>query len=211
MSWTGHSLLACSTGLNDIAELQRLEQQHPQIQTCMGWHPWMISPTLSLLDITQICIQIANHIEHTHTPIGEIGMDLHPKWRSTIDHQRHVLIYLLDLAAQLQRPVILHIVRAHHEILRILRSYPSVKIYLHGFRGNRELVQQYLKYDVFFGFSVLNSGLHYNQLANVIPPERVLLESDGLLSLSKFQHLCQHKYHSSLVSIHYANFSQFCQ
>ena len=209
-SWKDHTLLACATGPADIEELKQLQQSYPQIQVCMGWHPWMISPSSSET-ITKTCSLIASYIEETSTPIGEIGLDLHPRWKHTLEQQKQVLEYFFDLAIQTQRPVVLHVVRAHHEILRYLKSYSSLKIYLHDFRGSIDVVRQYLKYDVFFGFSVLNSGLQYNKLLRVIPSERVLLESDGLLSLSEFQNLCNHDYFSSLLPIHHSNFSQFCQ
>lgn len=210
-SWTGHTLLACATGLPDIDPLLRIQTVHPHVQVCMGWHPWKVSDSLSPDTLNKTCSMIATHIEHSHTPIGEIGLDLHPKWRSSVEQQKQVLSYFLDLALQLHRPIILHVVRSHHEILRYLRAYPSLKLYLHDFKGSPEIVQQYLKYDVFFGFSVLNSGLRYHKLARSIPPERVLLESDGLLSLSGFQDRCHNEYLSSILQIHHANFSQFCQ
>ena len=210
-SWRDHTLLACGTDFKDIALLSEMHKRHPQMQLAFGWHPWEVPCNLTTSAILHNCEQIAHGIEESQSLIGEIGLDYHPKWRESHEHQWDVFNYFADLATNINRPMIVHAVKSHHDILRMLKSRPTLKIYLHGFHGTEAIVRQYQKYDVFYGFSVCKFRLQYKSYKRLIPFDRVLLESDGLLSLQEFSRYCQHAYFESILSNHVQNFSEFCQ
>ena len=125
-SWKQHWLLACSTNLNDYQEINTLTERYPRLITCIGWHPWQITEQLHPANCNHIIQKIADVATLTRCPIGEIGLDFHPKWRSTQNTQIYLFEHLCQIAFDLDLPVIVHCVRAHHEILRILKKMPTL-------------------------------------------------------------------------------------
>ena len=172
-SWQNNWLLACSTSIEEFQELELEAKSHPQIIPCIGWHPWNIN-TIGVI------------AEQTRYPIGEIGLDFHPRWRKTEEVQVQVFEQICKMAIDLNLPVIVHSVKAHHVILRILKKFQNLRMYLHGFTGNLELVEQYNSYDILFGCSIVHFPQRWNRIYKDISPEKILLESDALVHLSTF-------------------------
>jgi TatD DNase family protein len=84
--------------------------------------------------------------------IGEIGLDTR---FPDIPKQAAILESQLELARDTNLPVVFHIVRAWPDFLRILKRFPNVRGILHGFTGNRELVEQCKQYELEFSLGHL--------------------------------------------------------
>ena len=89
--------------------------------------------------------------------IGEIGLDRLKG--PSLEVQKAYFADLLKLADELQKPVILHVVRCADEVLHILGGYPELTKIWHGFRGRIELFERIVKADIFV-------SLHYSMLEN---------------------------------------------
>ena len=72
--------------------------------------------------------------------LGEVGYD---KLRGDAARQLELLPELLDLAARLGKPVVLHLVRPTEAVFSVLDRYP-LKYLVHGFRGKAEKLAQLL-------------------------------------------------------------------
>ncbi|MBO5768735.1 MAG: TatD family hydrolase, partial [Bacteroidales bacterium] len=106
--------------------------------------------------------------------MGEIGLD--KLCDAPFDKQRQLFEQQLSLAAEMKKPVILHVVKAMDEVLALHRRFSSQipAWIIHGFRGNAQQAQQYLRH----GFH-LSFGPRYNPDAfQATPPARRLFETD---------------------------------
>jgi len=90
--------------------------------------------------------------------IGECGLD---KLKGeAIDKQLQVLEAQITLAEQLQKPVVLHCIRAFDELIALKkRLQPKVPMIIHGFNKKYEMAQQLINQGFYlsFGAAVLKS------------------------------------------------------
>ena len=111
--------------------------------------------------------------------IGEIGLDYY--WDKTFkDEQQEVLRRQMELAKELDLPVILHNRESTEDILRIAKEVGGRGVF-HCFNGSRETAQQILEMGFYVGIGGVltfkNSKLA--EKLDVVPLGRVLLETDA--------------------------------
>ena len=112
--------------------------------------------------------------------IGEIGLDFH---RKDVDPgaQRAVFVRQLDLAGRRRLPVCLHVVKAHNEVLLLLKNRAArlPAVIVHGFVGSPQLARAYLDLGccLSFGFGALASPRTVEAL-RATPADRLFLETD---------------------------------
>lgn len=147
----------------------------------LGIHPWFcdehFSNALSDLD--------KRINDSVHDPrfvaIGECGLDkLH---KSNWQVQVKVLEHQLMLAESLNLPVILHVVKAHNEIMPLLKHYKLARAgVIHGFYGSIELANEYVKlgYKLGVGGLILNSDAKkLKACVTNISLNSILIETDS--------------------------------
>lgn len=135
----------------------------------VGIHPWKADVTL--WDDMEPILQKA-------PIIGEIGLD--SEWCSVdMDVQRSVFRRQLALAAELHKPVILHTKGMEGEILETIRDYPNR--YLVHWYDCEDWLQEYIDLGCWF---TVGPDVEFNPLVKVlaetVPVEKLLIESDGL-------------------------------
>lgn len=134
-----------------------------------GIHPWSITPKTKFQPPETTCI------------IGEIGLDYQKPFNHTIKSQNSYLESALKHAAHFNCPVVLHCVRAHNDLFSVMKNYPTIRYYLHGFIGRNELASQFLKGfpNVWFGWSprALHSEKTKSCFQN-LSLKRILIETD---------------------------------
>ena len=211
-SWKGSPLIASATQLHDTASLLLLQTTYPWLLPTFGWHPWYIPHNTTNTYIDETLEQFTTLLNNHSVPIGEVGLDWHPKWIETRKQQLYILEYFFTMANQLSRPIVVHCVRAHHEVLRLLKRFPNTRIYLHHFHGSNETYAQYLRYDVYFGLSILHWSKRHNELILSMPKERILFETDACVDFHTVQQLfVQNSVSSALIKHSYNNLFQFLQ
>lgn len=144
-------------------------------QPCsLGIHPWYIDTAYEAqLDV------LYEHGRKTQVlAIGECGLD------KICDTPWHLQVLLFErqiaLANQLNKPLIIHCVRAYQECLHMLRAYHvSVPVIFHGFEKNVALAQQILRagYYVSLGTALLSGKK--DELILELPLDRIFLETDN--------------------------------
>ncbi|MCE2773022.1 MAG: TatD family hydrolase [Bacteroidetes bacterium] len=135
-----------------------------------GLHPWYIDNNWAgaysgLLDVVQHPRVVA---------IGECGLDYFHGPDKAV--QWHVFEAHLALAQQLKLPVIVHLVRAIHDLIPFIKSRPNTLV-LHDYRGTEEETKKLLDYDVYFSMG-RSYVKNINRSARFIPANRLLTESD---------------------------------
>jgi TatD DNase family protein len=122
--------------------------------------------------------------------IGEIGLDYYykPKTKSRLQEfkelQKKVFIQQLDLAKELNLPVIIHCRMAHTDVIDILKSQNSnpndqkLRGTIHCFTGNLEEAQQYVNLGFYLGINGIIDKLDLTEVIKNIPLEKLLVETD---------------------------------
>src|SRR5689334_2986392 len=83
--------------------------------------------------------------------IGEIGIDLH--WKTVpLEKQKQALQAQLALAAEFEKPVIIHDREAHAVVMSMLRDQaPPAGVILHSFSGDQQMAEQALALGFYLG------------------------------------------------------------
>jgi TatD DNase family protein len=112
--------------------------------------------------------------------IGECGLDYYRN-NSPKAQQNDALEFQLQLAQELELPLVFHVRDAWQDFFAILKNYPKVRGVIHSFTGTTKEVEQALSCELYFGLNgIMTFTKDQAQLeaANVIPASRLLLETD---------------------------------
>jgi len=118
------------------------------------------------------------------TAAGECGLDYFRNFSPHTDQER-VFRLQLELAAGLGRPVFLHQRDAHEVFVAILREYRARLAggVAHCFTGDERELRDYLDLDLSIGITGWicdeRRGRHLRDLVRLIPPDRLMLETDA--------------------------------
>ena len=142
----------------------------------VGIHPWgAAKPRFnSTLEVIERVVKQANVLA-----IGEIGLDyLHP----IREVQKEIFIAQLELARQLQLPIIVHCVKALDDLFSILKTHPHPTI-LHNFYASESLTKKFCQLpEVAFSLGkryLLAQGEH-QLYSKLIPLQRLFFETDQM-------------------------------
>lgn len=112
--------------------------------------------------------------------IGEIGLDYH--WhKERHDFQIEFLHLQLELAEELDLPVIIHDREAHGDCLEAVFAHPKVRGVFHSFSGSKETAAELVKRGWYISFSGVVTFKNASRLAEIVPtvPDgRLLTETD---------------------------------
>jgi len=115
--------------------------------------------------------------------IGEIGLDYYyrPKSKTKLElfkqNQKQVFIEQLDLAQELDLPVILHCRMAHEDLLEILKAKPSRGV-VHCFTGSWEQAQKYMDLGFYIGINGIIFKFNIDEVIKKAPLDKILVETD---------------------------------
>ena len=113
--------------------------------------------------------------------IGEIGLDYY--WdNESHDIQKKWFVRQLELARELDLPVIIHSRDAAEDTLKIMKEHAQgLRGVIHCFSYSKELAEEYVKMGFHIGIGgvvTFKNGKKLKEVAEVIPLERILLETD---------------------------------
>ncbi len=126
------AVLVVGTDIESSRESVELAEKYPQLYASVGIHPHDASR------VTDACYDVIRDLadtSHKIVAIGEIGLDFY-RDRSPRDVQERVFRRFLQMAAALNRPVIIHDRDAHDRVMTILREEAVRKGVLHCFSGD---------------------------------------------------------------------------
>ncbi len=114
--------------------------------------------------------------------IGETGLDFHYNLSSP-DDQLRALVAQLEIAADLDLPVIIHCRDAFDQVLDALdkHRHPRTKVVFHCFSGSPEQARLLVDkgfYISFTGIITFKNAQKTRQAAVAVPAERLMLETD---------------------------------
>jgi len=154
-------------------------QEFPAVYGSVGFHPHDASKlTKSLL---QKIRQLAEE-QHKLIAIGEIGLDYH-YMNSPAEIQQQAFRKQLQLAVELNLPVILHSREAETDTLNILQEFPVPSHGVaHSFTSSIEMARTLVEMGWYLGINGIVTFKNAEDLRKVVrwlPLDRLLLETDS--------------------------------
>ena len=122
--------------------------------------------------------------------VGEIGLDYYYRPKSKIkleefkELQKNIFIQQLELAEELNLPVIIHCRMAFEDLLNILKNYSLSTInyklsgVIHCFTGNWKETQKFLALGFYIGINGIIDKLDLTEVIKNTPLDRILVETD---------------------------------
>lgn len=111
--------------------------------------------------------------------VGEIGLDYHYNYSDPAT-QRKVFAKSLEIAVELNLPVVVHDRDAHEDITAMLKEYRPDGV-VHRFSGSIDMMEQLEEIGMYFGFGcsiVYDNALTERNAVSSINVNRLLLETD---------------------------------
>lgn len=160
-----------------------LKQSFPEaIGLCFGLHPYWVA-VHSEEECEDALDSLARMLPQAMA-LGELGLDFRPHiMNDSQELQIHLFEQQLELAQFCHKPVVLHLVQAHAQTLKVMDLFglPDEKGLVHSFNGSLKKAQDYIERGLYIsvGGPVCrpdNEKLH--QAVRGLPLECLLLESD---------------------------------
>lgn len=164
----------------DVESSQRaieLAEKYDFVYAAVGIHPEELSKlTDSSLETIRL---LAGH--EKCVAIGEIGLDYY--WDdSHKTEQKELFAQQLELAMELDKPVIIHDREAHGDSFEIVCRYPRLRGVFHCYSGSAEMAKELLKRGWYLGFDgpvTYKNARKTLEVLEICPVERMLIETDS--------------------------------
>ena len=138
----------------------------------VGIHPWYIASFAASLNDSKA--RFEELLDHPQVlAVGEAGLDKLAEAPLTL--QIEVFEYQARLAEEANKPLIIHLVKAVDELLKLKQKIQPVKPWIiHGFRGKAVLAEEYLRH----GFHLSFGERYQEEALRIVPSDRLFLETD---------------------------------
>jgi TatD DNase family protein len=171
-------LVVIGIDLESSQRAVKLAEEFPSVWAVVGHHP-NYSNTFKSSDIERYKDMAR---QPKTVAIGEIGLDYHWDF-ATHKHQAEVFSQFLNLANELDSPVVLHCREAYPDVLSMLEDLPRPAKYLfHCFAGDEADLERASALDAYFGVDgplTYPKAVELRRLIATIPRDRILLETDS--------------------------------
>ena len=154
-----------------------MAEQYPFVYASVGTHPDSADEVDESV-LEQYRQMVANHPKLK--AIGEIGLDY---YYETIPReiQQRAFRLQMELARELQMPVIVHERNAHDDGMRIVKEFKGVTGVFHCYSGSAEMARQLVDMGWYIGFTgvlTFKNARKAVETAVSIPLDRIVLETD---------------------------------
>lgn len=169
-------VVLASSSVEDTADNDELSRKYGYIYAAAGVHPESVDSTpADYLDILRKIIRGNPKIR----AVGEIGLDYHYEG---FDRGRQIRLFTeqLELAEEVDLPVIVHSRDACEDTLKILEKYKPRGV-VHCFSGSVETASEILKIGMYIGFTgviTFKNAKKAVRALEAVPMDRLLLETD---------------------------------
>lgn len=171
------TILNSGASWDSVTEVVNLAQKYPFMYAAVGVHPDEVGD----LNDERFEYMRAQCKKDKVVAVGEIGLDYY--WdNESHDVQKKWFIKQLELARELDLPVIIHSRDAASDTLEIMKEYgQGLRGVIHCFSYSVELAREYVKMGFHIGIGgvvTFKNGRKLKEIAEAIPLDRILLETD---------------------------------
>ena len=171
------AILVVGTDLETSRESVALAEKHPQLFAAVGIHPHDAGR------VTEACYDVIRRLALSSSKVvavGEIGLDFY-RDRSPRDLQEDVFRRCLQLAAELDKPVIVHDREAHQRVMAILREESVRRGVLHCFSGDSAMAAEAIGMGLYIsipGTITYPANEALREAVRTVTIDRMLIETD---------------------------------
>lgn len=162
---------------DSVTEVVELAQKYPHVYAAVGLHP----DEVGALNEERFEYVRSQCQKEKVVAVGEIGLDYY--WdNESHDIQKKWFIRQLELARELDLPVIIHSRDAAADTLEIMKEHAQgLRGVIHCFSYSKELAREYIKMGFHIGVGgvvTFKNGKKLKEIVEEIPLDRILLETD---------------------------------
>ncbi len=156
----------------------------PRVQVGLGIHPQLL-PDLDAADDERHLARLDELLGCGGAiAVGECGLDGPSEPGASMERQVRVLKAHFALARKHRLPLLMHCLRAHPHLQRLLKEEPPVErgILMHSYSGSHELVKFYLKHNCVFSFAgpvTFHEARKPLEAVRAVPLDRLMAETDA--------------------------------
>ena len=166
-----------SVSPENVNEVINISQRFDLCSLALGFHPFF-SDRVKDEDLKILSLLL---IEHDAVAVGEIGLDFYV---SSHDKLTQIALFekQLKVAATFNLPIILHVRKAHDQVILLLRKYSIKGGIVHCFNGSEQQAKDYIKLGVLLGVGGAVSYSRATRLRNMfakLPLSALVLETDA--------------------------------
>lgn len=171
-------MLCVAVELDEFQEMKKTVAPYPGVSLSCGVHP---------LDLDGQALDVARLRELAATPevvaIGETGLDYHYD-QEHIAAQQHSFRQHVQVANELNKPLIIHTREAREDTMTILKEEHAEQCrgVLHCFTEHWEMAKQALDLGFYISFSgivTFKKSEELREVAKKMPLDRILIETDS--------------------------------
>lgn len=171
-------VLNCAASYDSLKTTYELTKNYDFIYGALGIHPENANEFKeNTLDEIREYIKLNKKI----VAIGEIGLDYYWDENPSKEIQKDIFKKQMQLASELDLPVIIHDRDAHQDTLEIIREFPNVTGVVHCFSGSVEFAKECIKLGYYIGFTgvvTFKNAKKVLEVAREIPIDKMLVETD---------------------------------
>jgi len=175
-------IVSNSVDLGSMHENLKLAERFKNVQCALGLHPSNVLQMRS--EEIEHALAFIEENAAKCIAIGETGLDFkHAETELQRVKQRELFTKQIELAKELDKPIIVHSRMARAECVKLLAEYNAEKVLMHWFVASDKLLQKVIKLEYFIsiGPSILFNA-HVRKFLEKVPIENLLLETDAPVS-----------------------------
>ena len=176
-----------NVGTNNTNNLICIEQasKYKKMYAAVGIHPedaayCQNTPDEELKTLYELINTKEKREKNKIVALGEIGLDYHYEGFDK-ELQAYYFEKQLQMAVDLNMPVIIHDRDAHGDCFETVLKYPRVRGVFHSFSGSAEMARELVKrgwYISFSGVLTFKNAKKAVEVAASVPMDRILIETD---------------------------------
>ena len=158
---------------DNLIQIVNLDLKSPCLEQgyySYGIHPWVLDNADFQSEKALQALEEKLKLPHV-LALGEAGLDKMHK--ANFEQQIQLLERQIDLSEALQKPMILHDVRSHNEIIALRKKHKAVQPWIvHGFSGTEQDIKQ-----------LIGQGIYLSVGESLLHPERKIYKSFKFIDL----------------------------
>ncbi len=173
------SMVTIGIDLETSRQAVKIAQKHEQVWAAVGIHPHDADKASE--EDTMAIAEISSH--EKVVAYGEIGLD-YTKLYAPREIQQKIFIRQVELARELNLPIIIHDREAHEDVVNILKKYapfPAGGV-MHCFSGNSHLAEQVMALGFHIsipGIVTFNKAKELQKVAATMNFTKMVIETDA--------------------------------